>query len=282
MASCCDSNNERKTSSDSKTDSKTARDPNSTGSSRFSLISPIASALLHSSCCWLPTLLDFFSIGSASASQFQSLRPFFFWVTLLILAESIRRNGLDRRTFYRIAISGFFLAVNPLSNANRQCHNPPPTLPASPFTLNFWTSRPIWRRALLNTLRCLVGCTIGDFSAMWFLQAYYPDLGVGYIMGASMATGIASSMTLETVLLHLGRDKLGWAQAFKTAAGMSMISMLSMEAAQNVVDYHLTGGVVTLSDPYFWGAAGVSMAAGFLAPLPYNYIRLRRYGKACH
>lgn len=89
-------------------------------------------------------------------------------------------------------------------------------------------------------------------------------------------------MTLETVLLHLGRDKLGWAQAFKTAAGMSMISMLSMEAAQNVVDYHLTGGVVTLSDPYFWGAAGVSMAAGFLAPLPYNYIRLRRYGKACH
>lgn len=72
-----------------------------------------------------------------------------------------------------------------LSNANRQCHNPPPTLPASPFTLNFWTSRPIWRRALLNTLRCLVGCTIGDFSAMWFLQAYYPDLGVGYIMGAS-------------------------------------------------------------------------------------------------
>ncbi|OJD15681.1 hypothetical protein AJ78_04099 [Emergomyces pasteurianus Ep9510] len=168
------------------------------------------------------------------------------------------------------------------SDFNRQCPNAPQTLHTSPLSLNFWASRPIWRRAMLNTLRCLIGCTIGDFSAMWYLQAFYPDLAVGYIMGASMATGIASSMTLETVLLHRGRDKLGWTQAFKTAAGMSMISMLSMEAVQNVVDYHLTGGVVTLSDPYFWCAAGVSMAAGFLAPLPYNYIRLRKYGKACH
>ncbi|EQL28830.1 uncharacterized protein BDCG_17166 [Blastomyces dermatitidis ER-3] len=168
------------------------------------------------------------------------------------------------------------------SDTNRQCQTSPPTIPSSPLSLSFWKSPPIWKRAMLNTLRCLIGCTIGDFSAMWFLQAYYPDLSVGYIMGVAMASGIASSMTLETVLLHLGRDKLGWAQAFKTAAGMSTISMLSMEAVQNTVDYHLTGGVVALSDPYFWGAAGVSMAAGFLAPLPYNYIRLQKYGKACH
>ncbi|KAK2780895.1 hypothetical protein FQN52_001992 [Onygenales sp. PD_12] len=101
-------------------------------------------------------------------------------------------------------------------------------------------------------------------------------------MGTSMAAGLASSMSLETVLLKIGRDQLGWVQAARTAAGMSMISMLSMEAVQNVVDYHLTGGVVTLTDPQFWGAAVVSMAAGFLAPLPYNYMRLRKHGKACH
>ncbi|KAK2789340.1 hypothetical protein FQN53_002182 [Emmonsiellopsis sp. PD_33] len=101
-------------------------------------------------------------------------------------------------------------------------------------------------------------------------------------MGTSMAAGLASSMSLETVLLKIGRDQLGWVQAARTAAGMSMISMLSMEAVQNVVDYHLTGGVVILADPQFWGAAVVSMAAGFLAPLPYNYMRLRKHGKACH
>lgn len=89
-------------------------------------------------------------------------------------------------------------------------------------------------------------------------------------------------MLLETVLLRVGRDRLPWLAAARTAAGMSLISMLTMEAAENAVDFHLTGGVVAIDSPAFWTAAAVSMAAGFLAPLPYNYMRLRRYGKACH
>lgn len=51
--------------------------------------------------------------------------------------------------------------------------------------LGFWSSKPIWERASINTFRCLVGCTLGDFSALWFLQAFYPNLGVGTIMGIS-------------------------------------------------------------------------------------------------
>ena len=89
-------------------------------------------------------------------------------------------------------------------------------------------------------------------------------------------------MLLETVLLRYGRDGLGWMAAGKTAVGMSMISMLTMEMAQNLVDYHLTGGAVQFDSPQFWLAAVVSMGAGFLTPLPYNYLRLRKYGKACH
>ncbi|RYN19749.1 hypothetical protein AA0119_g13367 [Alternaria tenuissima] len=117
---------------------------------------------------------------------------------------------------------------------------------------------------------------------MWSLQAFYPELGLGPIMAISMTSGITTSMILETVLLRLGRDHLSWPAAAKTAAGMSMISMLTMELAQNLVDYHLTGGVVACSSPNFWAAAAVSMLAGFFAPLPYNYIRLKKYGKACH
>ena len=87
---------------------------------------------------------------------------------------------------------------------------------------------------------------------------------------------------LETVLLRLGRDRLPWALAARTAAGMSMISMITMEMAENAVEYYLTGGQVSLDSPAFWVAGIVAMAAGFVAPLPYNYARLRRYGKACH
>ncbi|KAF3006465.1 hypothetical protein E8E13_003384 [Curvularia kusanoi] len=101
-------------------------------------------------------------------------------------------------------------------------------------------------------------------------------------MALSMASGITTSLLLETTLLRLGQDRLPWTAAAKTAAGMSMISMVTMEAAENAVDLHLTGGMVQFDSPAFWGAAILSVAAGFLAPLPYNYIRLRRFGKACH
>lgn len=58
--------------------------------------------------------------------------------------------------------------------------------------------------------------------------------------------------------------------------------MLAMEMVQNAVDYHLTGGVIDVRDPWFWVKAGVSMGAGFLGPLPYNYFRLGRFGVGCH
>ncbi|PLB51273.1 hypothetical protein P170DRAFT_382672 [Aspergillus steynii IBT 23096] len=147
---------------------------------------------------------------------------------------------------------------------------------------SFWSSRPTWKRASINTLRCLVGCTIGDFSALWVLQTYLPGLGMGTIMGLSMASGISTSILLETMLLKHGPDKLPLPAAFRTATGMSLVSMLAMEAAENAVDWHLTGGVVAVQDPAFWAAAAVSIAAGFLAPLPYNYVRLRRWGRSCH
>ncbi|RDW76871.1 DUF4396 domain-containing protein [Aspergillus mulundensis] len=168
------------------------------------------------------------------------------------------------------------------STCNRHSQTPKSKpSPLSPATHRFWTCRSTWRRAGINTLRCLLGCTVGDFSALWTLQTYFPELGMGAIMGVSMASGITTSIILETVLLHRG-DRLPWMMAMRTAMGMSFVSMLAMEAAENLVDYHLTGGVIALDDVRFWMAAVVSVGAGFLAPLPYNYWRLRKFGRACH
>jgi hypothetical protein len=36
------------------------------------------------------------------------------------------------------------------------------------------------------------------------------------------------------------------------------------------------------SSPLFWASMGVSMAAGFIVPLPYNYFMLRHFNKSCH
>jgi hypothetical protein len=65
--------------------------------------------------------------------------------------------------------------------------------------------------------------------------------------------------------------------AIKTALGMSLISMVSMEAAMNTVDVVLVGGAFLV-----WWVIPFMLFAGFVTPLPYNYWRLMALGKACH
>ena len=58
---------------------------------------------------------------------------------------------------------------------------------------------------------------------------------------------------------------------------MSLISMVAMEVAMNIVDVLLTGGAMLN-----WWVIPMMLIAGFLTPLPYNYWRLKALGKACH
>lgn len=57
---------------------------------------------------------------------------------------------------------------------------------------DFWRSKETWRRARINTLRCLVGCTLGDLSAMWFLQSDFAGLGTGLTMGLSSKPSLST------------------------------------------------------------------------------------------
>lgn len=144
----------------------------------------------------------------------------------------------------------------------------------------------IWRRAAANTTRCLVGCSIGDLSMLYLLQAYAPEVGLPVAVAASCAAGISTSVALETAVLRATED-LSWSMALRTATGMSMLSMLSMELAENAVEvYFVTDGFTASAcnvDPAaFWAAVPAAMVAGWLTPLPYNYYMLRKYGRGCH
>ena len=83
-----------------------------------------------------------------------------------------------------------------------------------------------------------------------------------------------TSLILETIIL-LGDMSLN--SALKTALGMSLISMVSMEIAINIVDYSYTGG-----SKLDLIALPLMLISGFLTPLPYNYWRLKKYGKTYH
>ena len=147
---------------------------------------------------------------------------------------------------------------------------------------SFWNDTSVWLRSGKNTLNCLIGCSIGDFAMMTYLQTYqHHTVSMPVMMGLAMASGLVTSVLLETVLLKI-RERFDWRQALKTAFSMSFLSMLAMELAENVTDLALTGGNAQPGQPFYWTALAVSLIAGWMVPLPYNYYKLKKHGKACH
>ena len=144
---------------------------------------------------------------------------------------------------------------------------------ASNLSIN-WHCLPTWRRASYNTMWCLIGCSIGDFGTIAFFQF----TGIGWpvlaIMSLAILNGLLTSILLEIIILS---RQMVLKLAFKTAIGMSLISMISMEAAMNITDVLLTGGAMLT-----WWVIPFMLLAGFITPLPYNYWRLKALGKACH
>lgn len=137
-----------------------------------------------------------------------------------------------------------------------------------------WRCMHTWKRASKNTLWCLLGCSIGDFGTIFFFQVSGIGWPVWAIMSLAIVNGILTSIALETVILS---RQMALALAFRTAVGMSLISMISMEIAMNTVDVLLTGGAFLT-----WWVIPVMLLAGFITPLPYNYWRLKALNKACH
>jgi hypothetical protein len=152
---------------------------------------------------------------------------------------------------------------------------------ARPSQIRFWRDRRVWRIAARNTLNCLIGCMIGDISMLVYLQAHHPHLPMMLTMSLAMAAGLVTSILFESAILRW-REGFAWRAAFTMAFSMSFLSMLGMELAANGTDFMLTGGRVPPSDPFYWMALVISVGAGFLAPLPYNYWKFKRHGKACH
>ena len=138
-----------------------------------------------------------------------------------------------------------------------------------------WTCKQTWKVSAKNTFWCLTGCAIGDFGTILFFQLSeipFPLIG---IMVLAIINGLITSIILETFILI--KQNIPLSNAVKTALGMSLISMISMEIAMNLTDYLLTGGAILT-----WWVIPIMLIVGFLTPWPYNYWRLKKFGINCH
>jgi len=138
-----------------------------------------------------------------------------------------------------------------------------------------WSCKVTWKKSAKNTMWCVLGCAIGDFGTILFFQLTQIPFSLLGIMILAIINGLITSIILETFILI--RQNFTFINALKTASGMSLISMLSMEIMMNLTDYILTGGAVLT-----WWVVPIMLIVGFLTPWPYNYWRLKKSGLNCH
>ena len=138
-----------------------------------------------------------------------------------------------------------------------------------------WHCKHTWNKSGKNTFWCLLGCSIGDFGTILFFQLTQIPFPLIGIMFLAIINGLITSIILETFILI--KQNISFIDAFKTASGMSLISMLSMEIMMNLTDYLLTGGAMIT-----WWVVPIMLLVGFLTPWPYNYWRLKKFGLNCH
>jgi len=138
-----------------------------------------------------------------------------------------------------------------------------------------WSCKHTWKRSAKNTMWCVIGCSIGDFGTILFFQLTQITFPILAIMILAIINGLITSIILETIILV--KQGFSFNGALKTASGMSLISMLSMEIMMNLTDYLLTGGAILT-----WWVIPIMLVVGFLTPWPYNYWRLKKFGINCH
>ena len=138
-----------------------------------------------------------------------------------------------------------------------------------------WYCKHTWKTSAKNTLWCLAGCAIGDLGTILFFQISQIPFPLMGIMILAIINGLITSIILETLILV--KQDFAFINALKTAAGMSLISMISMEIMMNLTDYLLTGGAILT-----WWVIPIMLLVGFLTPWPYNYWRLKKFGINCH
>ena len=145
-----------------------------------------------------------------------------------------------------------------------------------------WKDSTVWKQSAHNTKWCLLGCSIGEFSTLAYYQyAQWPlEVEIGsnlfiFLAILPLINGLITSVILETILLM--RGQMDFRNSLKTAFGMSFIGMLAMEIAMEGTDLLLTGGIGMT-----WWVIPPMLLAGFITPWPYNYWRLKKFGKACH
>ena len=63
-----------------------------------------------------------------------------------------------------------------------------------------WTCKHTWKKSSINTLWCLIGCSIGDLGTIFYFQNIDHSYSVLTVMGLAIIMGLITSIILETFI----------------------------------------------------------------------------------
>ncbi len=137
-----------------------------------------------------------------------------------------------------------------------------------------WFCGKTWLQSAKNTSWCLLGCSIGDFSTIYYFQINDFNINPLLVMTLAIINGLITSIILETIILL---RQMNFKDSLFTALGMSFISMISMEVAMNSLD------LIIYQEPHLnFKIIPFMLIVGFITPWPYNYWRLKKKNISCH
>jgi len=123
------------------------------------------------------------------------------------------------------------------------------------------------RTALMATLHCLTGCTIGEVLGMVIGTA----LGWTNWPTVALAIALAFLFGYGMTIWPLRRAGLAWGTALGLAFASDTLSMATMEFVDNAIMLVIPGAMEAgLPDPLFWGSLTVSLVLAGAAAFPVN------------
>lgn len=123
------------------------------------------------------------------------------------------------------------------------------------------------RTALMATLHCLTGCTIGEILGMVVGTA----LGWSNWPTVALAVALAFFFGYGMTLWPLRRAGMAWGTALGLAFASDTLSMATMELVDNAFMLVIPGAMdAGLSDPLFWVSLAASLGLAGAAAFPVN------------
>ena len=127
--------------------------------------------------------------------------------------------------------------------------------------------------SLSATLHCLLGCGIGEVVGMIISTI----LGLGNVSSIIISIVLGFIAGLALGILPLKRKGFSMQLALKTVVIAEGISIAVMEAFEVMTQVMIPGVIdAHLDDMHFWYGMFLSLAVGFIAALPVNYVMVKR------